>query len=116
VAENAGLIVAGRFHGLCMALAMRIPAVALASNTWKVEGVLERAGLRHRLVVDVDELERRLMSEGIAPYAYTASELAAIDTLQREAGDGARAMLRNIAARSCAATEPARPPPSPVGR
>jgi hypothetical protein len=100
VAENAGLIVAGRFHGLCMALAMRIPAVALASNTWKVEGILERAGLRHRLVADVDGLERRLMAEGIAAFAYNASELAAIAALQREARSGARAMLRAILARS----------------
>jgi polysaccharide pyruvyl transferase WcaK-like protein len=116
VAENAGLLVAGRFHGLCMALAMRIPAVALASNTWKVEGVLERAGLRHRLVADVDALERRLMAEGIAPFAYTASEQASITALQREAGNGARAMLRDIVARSRVAAKPARPPPSPVGR
>jgi polysaccharide pyruvyl transferase WcaK-like protein len=98
MAANAGLVIAGRFHGLCIALDLGIPVVAVASNTWKMEGVLKGAGLEHRLISDIDELQRRLTTEGTEPFRYTAEECDRIAALRREASICARAMLRSILA------------------
>src|SRR5262249_36904784 len=50
LAENAALIVSGRFHGVCIALGLGIPVLGIRSSTWKVEALLAGAGLKHRLV------------------------------------------------------------------
>jgi polysaccharide pyruvyl transferase WcaK-like protein len=46
---NAKLIVTGRFHMVCLAMLAKTPFIALQSNTHKIEGLLEDAGLYHRL-------------------------------------------------------------------
>jgi hypothetical protein len=68
-----------------------------------MEGVLKRAGLEHRLISDIDELQRRLTTEGTGPFRYTAEELDRIAALRREACTCARAMLRSILAMRCPA-------------
>jgi len=42
---EAGVVVTGRFHGVCFAILARRPFVAFASNTHKIEGLLADAGL-----------------------------------------------------------------------
>jgi Polysaccharide pyruvyl transferase len=44
------LIVTGRFHMICLALLAKTPFIALPSNTHKIEGLLDDAGLAHRFV------------------------------------------------------------------
>ena len=48
--ESSELVVTGRFHVVCLCLITGTPFLAVASNSHKVEGMLEDAGLRHRLV------------------------------------------------------------------
>ena len=100
---NAGLIVSGRFHGVCIALDLGIPVLGVRSNTWKVEALLAGAGLEHRLVSDLSEIERRLGSQGIEPFRYTEAELEKIQAMRQAARAGGRAMfdaiVRDVAAR-----------------
>jgi hypothetical protein len=96
MAENAGLVVAGRFHGVCIALDLGIPVLGVASNTWKIEAVLAGADLENRMVTNLDEAQRRLSTEGIEPFRYTAAELARISAFRDKARDGARAMFQSI--------------------
>jgi polysaccharide pyruvyl transferase WcaK-like protein len=96
--ENAGLIVAGRFHGVCLALDLEIPVVAVASNTKKIEGVLAGAGLADRLVKDLDALQNRLGTEGIAAFAYSTDELERIRSFRKRARAEALSMLESIRA------------------
>jgi hypothetical protein len=96
LAEHAGLIVSGRFHGVCMALDLGIPVLGIASNTWKIEAVLTGAGLGHRLVSDLEELQRQLLTKGIEPYLYTPAELERVAGFRRQALASARAMFRSI--------------------
>jgi polysaccharide pyruvyl transferase WcaK-like protein len=96
MAENAGLVVAGRFHGVCLALDLGIPVLGVASNTWKIEAVFAGAGLKHRLVSSLDELQLRLASEGIGPFQYTPEELERIAAFRAKARTGARAMFQSI--------------------
>lgn len=51
------LVVAGRFHALCFALQTGTPFLAVPSNTPKVEGLLDDAGLGRARVVDPDALD-----------------------------------------------------------
>lgn len=47
---SSELVVTGRFHVVCLCLVTGTPFLAVASNSHKVEGMLEDAGLTHRLV------------------------------------------------------------------
>jgi hypothetical protein len=53
------LVITGRFHVVCLCLVTGTPFVAVASNSHKVEGMLEDAGLSHRMVAP-DRLEQWL--------------------------------------------------------
>jgi hypothetical protein len=70
--------------------------LGVASNTWKIEAVLAGAGLKDRLVADLDGLQRRLLANGIEPYLYTSTELERICAFRKEAVSRARAMFRSI--------------------
>ncbi len=52
--SRAGIVITGRFHGICLAILAGRPFVALASNTHKVEGLLAdaRLGPAGRLLAD----------------------------------------------------------------
>ncbi len=52
--NSAQLVVTGRFHGVCLCLLTGTPFLALTSNSHKVEGMLEDAGLSHRIVRPAD--------------------------------------------------------------
>lgn len=57
--KTADVIVTGRHHGVYVALMAGVPFVALASNTWKVEGVLEMVGLSWALWKPGEDLRGR---------------------------------------------------------
>lgn len=59
--RQSRLHVDGRFHAICFALMTQTPFLALRSNTWKIEALMEEFGLgKHRLVrsQDLEELLR----------------------------------------------------------
>lgn len=58
---SSELVVTGRFHVVCLCLITGTPFIAVASNSHKVEGMLEDAGLKHRLI-SPQELARVLDS------------------------------------------------------
>lgn len=96
LSQSAGLIIAGRFHALCMALVLEIPMVALRSSTWKTEALLDAAGLQHRLVSDLDELGQRLASDGTEPFLYASDEIARIRALRAQTLADAEAMFAQL--------------------
>ena len=53
-------LVTGRFHALVFAMKHGIPALALASNTHKIEGLLEDSGLENYLASTRRELQYKL--------------------------------------------------------
>ena len=102
LAQNAGLVISGRFHGVCIALDLGIPVLGVASNTWKIEAVLAGAGLTNRLASDLEALQQQLRKESIEPYLYTGAELERVAAFRKEALTSARAMFRSISQRSAA--------------
>jgi hypothetical protein len=74
--NHAGLIVAGRFHAVCLALDLEIPFLAVPSNTWKVEALLKEAGLEHRIIRDLESLKARLSGGGEPSlFSYSSAEI-----------------------------------------
>jgi polysaccharide pyruvyl transferase WcaK-like protein len=84
--ENSALHVTGRFHGACLSLLAQTPVLTVASNSWKVEALLDDLGLsRTRLItpqalreLDLSDLrldfsaeEKQRMSEALATSRHT---------------------------------------------
>lgn len=86
------LFISGRFHGVCLAMLLRTPFVALASNSFKLEGLLAAAGLRHRLVARVEEIRPLLSSLD----RFSEQELQGVSALIHRAVRGADGMFADI--------------------
>ena len=56
----------GRFHGVVLALGAGVPALCLASNTTKIEGMLDDIGLERKMLAegDLDRLKTDLRRAG----------------------------------------------------
>ncbi len=96
---EAGFILAGRFHAVCIALDLEIPFFVIPTNSWKVEALLEEVGLTHRLLSSVDDFEA--LAAGQPPSAIaplTEDERAKIAGFKQMAKSDNEAMFRDIAA------------------
>jgi polysaccharide pyruvyl transferase WcaK-like protein len=95
LSDNARLLIAGRHHAVCLAIDMRIPFVAVSTNSWKTEALLDEVGLMHRLFDQpIDRLaERDLVAEF---GTYTEEELDRIDALTTRQRQLAEAMFEEI--------------------
>jgi hypothetical protein len=61
--ERCGAIVAGRFHAVCLALLAGKPFLAVASNTHKIESMVEEIGLDPRVLLREEEVAFPLVQE-----------------------------------------------------
>lgn len=75
--ERCSLSVTGRFHAVCFALLTRTPFVALSSNSWKMESLIDDAGVDPARLVAPHALSRETILD--RDWAYSERELAAID-------------------------------------
>jgi polysaccharide pyruvyl transferase WcaK-like protein len=94
-AHEASGLVSGRYHAVCLALRIGLPFVAIEGNIGKISGLLEDAGLAHRLVL-LEDLEARGAPPEIPP--FSEEEKAKIAAFLSFAQEGAVAMFAEIAA------------------
>ncbi|MBY0225361.1 MAG: polysaccharide pyruvyl transferase family protein [Hyphomicrobium sp.] len=73
ISSNTKFVITGRFHGVCFCLKVGVPFLAVRSNTYKVEGLLEDAGFTDRLV-SIDALGDRDLSVKLLDTAANWSE------------------------------------------
>ncbi|MFD0987160.1 polysaccharide pyruvyl transferase family protein [Methyloligella solikamskensis] len=95
---EAGFLLAGRFHAVCIALDLGLPFFAVPPNSWKVEALLEEVGLSHRLLPGAEAFAEKaagLPPSQIAP--FTKEERAAIARFKQMALSENRAMFQQIA-------------------
>ncbi len=77
-------VVTGRFHTVCMCIALRVPFVAISSNTSKIESVLADVGLDvEQRFTKLESLERL----DVIP-DFSDEELGKIDEYLERAGQG----------------------------
>lgn len=88
-------LIAARYHAVCLALILRVPFLALESNTGKTGALLRDVGLQARCV-DFDLLESGC-SPPVVP-AFNDRELAAIEYFLSKTSTAATAMFTSIAA------------------
>lgn len=89
--EGAELVITGRFHGVCLCILTGTPFLAITSNSHKVEGMLEDAGLSHRIVRPVDL--RAVMAH---PPVWSADDAAKAKAFVQKARRGQKAMFRKV--------------------
>jgi hypothetical protein len=95
--SDVGLIVAGRFHAVCLALNLEIPLLAVRSNTWKIEALLEEVRLEDRIIADFESLKARLSggSES-ALFSYSIAELERIRAFRAQTRSRAHRMFESF--------------------
>lgn len=71
------LSVTGRFHALCFALLTRTPFIAVASNSWKMDAIINDVGLRRERLLPPEALTPELILDN--DWSYSDRERAAID-------------------------------------
>lgn len=75
--SGKSLSVTGRFHAVCLAIATRTPFVAVKSNSWKIEALIDDIGLSKDRRVALNNLDADMLDP--ARWAYTPQELSNID-------------------------------------
>jgi len=74
--KEADLSVTGRFHAVCLAVATMTPFLSVASNSWKIEALLEDVGLSPDRIVALSDLTPALITN--RDWAFTDEETARI--------------------------------------
>lgn len=75
--QRGRLHVTGRFHAVCLSLVTRTPFLAVTSNSWKIEALLEDAGLGNARIITADAIADAVADPGA--FAFSEVEEAAID-------------------------------------
>lgn len=76
--QQASLYLTGRYHGICLSLACGVPFRAVTSNSFKIEALLEDAGLKaDRLSKSVSEV----IASSPDHWQFTAEERANLSAL-----------------------------------
>ena len=89
--ESSELVITGRFHGVCLCILTGTPFLAITSNSHKVEGMLEDAGLSHRIVRPVDL--RAVMAH---PPAWTDEDAKKAKAFVAKARRSQKAMFNKV--------------------
>lgn len=93
--NKAALIVAGRYHAVCIALDLQIPFVTVPSNSFKVEALLGEVGMEHRMIQP--PLAALTRPDLLSTYgSYTDSELRKIDEFKAQQRATAHRMFQDI--------------------
>lgn len=93
--QTSSLSVTGRFHAACLALATRTPFVAIRSNSWKIEALLEDIGLSPTRLQPLDTLNAAFLSPDAWEFSHQESD--AIETALRTWETEADRMFDDIA-------------------
>lgn len=93
--NTASLIVAGRYHAVCIALDLQIPFVAVPSNSFKVEALLKEISMEGRMI------QRPLASitrqDLLSKYgSYTDNERLRANTFKQQQCETADRMFQEI--------------------
>lgn len=94
LSKQASGLVTGRFHAACLAIRMRLPFVAIAADTSKIENLLSEIGLEKRLV-NAAQLDSSTSLPPISPFSKI--ELSAIQSFLDRTERDAQAMFDAIA-------------------
>jgi hypothetical protein len=93
---GAAMHVTGRFHGVALSLVTRTPFLALGSNTWKIESLLDDVGISKDRLVRPGGLSDRL-ARGAVPH-FTPGENRALERFMAQARSQSDSVFQRIRA------------------
>lgn len=102
LADEAAVLVTGRFHAVCIALDLGLPVLAIRSNTHKIEALFADVGLEDRMI-DLDDLPALARDGALAARTYSTDERSRIAAFLADGERRASAMFGRIAALARAA-------------
>jgi hypothetical protein len=90
------LVVTGRFHAVCLAVLSGTPFLAVASNSWKIQALIQDIGLDPARLRSLDSLTQECLSA--QDWTYTEAEREAIEASLSEWREKGTALFDRIAA------------------
>lgn len=88
------LHITGRFHAVCLSMVTEAPFLAVRSNSWKVEALLDDCGIGTSRLIDVADLAAAVTRP--EDFAFTPSERQSIRSALERCQAGAAAMFDEI--------------------
>lgn len=92
--RRTSFLVTGRFHGVTIAACLRIPFIAVSSNSHKMAALLEQMHMSHRLVKKFEEIPAKLDEPSLR--RFSSAELSMIDVTHKEAIMKAKLLFSHI--------------------
>ena len=89
------LHISGRFHAICFAVTTKTPFLALASNAWKIEALVEDLGIEKWRIVKADALEELAREPG--KLNFSAEERTRIEAALERGVAGTTKMFDSLA-------------------
>ena len=86
-------VLSGRFHGICMAMLLGIPVLGVASNTHKMEGLMQDVGIGSAGLVSTNTLNPELLQ---FQWSAVSERRAAVRHYVQSARKAIRSMLEKI--------------------
>jgi polysaccharide pyruvyl transferase WcaK-like protein len=75
--KSLDLYITGRFHGVCLAMMLKVPFLAIPSNSHKIEGLLEDCGCSDLIITSKEEIvQKRARAKELVLQAYQYAESA----------------------------------------
>ena len=84
----------GRFHSVCLSMITRTPFAAVASNSWKIEALLDDASLSKRRQISLDEISSAVQRP--EEFAFSGDELNRLNTFLAAASSKADHVFAHI--------------------
>jgi hypothetical protein len=91
---SAQLVVTGRFHAVCLAIATRTPFIAISSNSWKTETLVADIGLSNKRIISIKELDELDLNK--SDFKYSPAELLNMEKHLSEWRIGSERMFDTI--------------------
>lgn len=66
---HSRLHVTGRFHGACLSLLAGTPFLSVASNSWKIEALIEDLGLSKQRIITLNQLQKMDFSDHVLNFS-----------------------------------------------
>lgn len=75
--KSLDLYITGRFHGVCLAMMLQVPFLAIPSNSHKIEGLLADCGCLELLILNKEEIpKKKELAKKLVGIAYSYAESA----------------------------------------
>ncbi len=98
ILKQNNFLVSGRFHSTCFAIITKTPFLAIKSNTFKIESLIEDIQLNKERLIDLNYFSNNIIDDksNFIKYKFSVQELQNIDKYVLSAKDKIENLFKNI--------------------